>query len=77
MVKNDGGDTLLKFKFYDKIIDFFAKDGSHLVGSRIKEILGSKHTLSIFNSRVCSAQHTGITLLEVSICYGALKKFEA
>ena len=76
MVENDSGDMLLKFKFYDKIIDFVARDGSHLVGSRITEILGFKHTLHFFNPRVRSAQHTGITRLEVIICYGALKKFE-
>ena len=76
MVKNDSGDILFKFKFYDKIIDFVARDGSYLVGSRITEILGSKQTLHFFNPRVRSAQHTGIIRLEVSICYGALKKFE-
>ena len=69
MVKDDDGEKLLNVKFCDKIIEVVARDGYHLVGSSITEILGSKNTLNVFNSRVRSAQHTGMTRFEVSVLW--------
>ena len=40
-VKDQEGEKLLAIKFYDKVLDLVARDGCHLVGSRIATILGS------------------------------------
>ena len=75
VVKGNEGEHLLTVKVYDKIMDLFAREGSHLVGSRVAEILGSRYQLSIFNRKLSQAQHCGITRLEVSICRAALIKY--
>ena len=43
-------------KAYDKIIDLVAREGSHLVGSRIATILGSTYQLGLFEKRIRKAQ---------------------
>ena len=74
-VKDCKGDKLLVVKAYDKIQELVARDGSHLVGSRIRTILGSTKGLGLFEKRIRKAQNTGMTRLEVSICSAALEKF--
>lgn len=74
-VKGDEGTKLLVVKIYDKLLDLLAREGSHLVGSRVATILGSKWQLSLLEKRVRRAQHTGMTRLEVSICPAALVKY--
>ena len=63
---------LLVIKAYDKVLDLVAREGRHLVGSRISVILGSKQSLSVFEKKITKAQYTGLTRLELSICKGAL-----
>ena len=69
------GDRLLVVKLYDKLLDLIARDGSHIVGSRINTILGSKQQLSTFDSRIRKAQLFGMMRIEISICHAAMKKF--
>ena len=40
-VKNAAGWAIMNVKYYDKHADLFAREGSHNVGSRCKQILGS------------------------------------
>ena len=75
VVRGDEGDKLLVVKFYDKLTDLVARDGSHIVGSRIDSILGSKRHLTLFESRIRKAQYAGMTRVEISICHAALEKF--
>ena len=75
VVKHATGKQLLNVKIYDKVIDLFAREGTQHVGSRIKQILGSKRNLSIFEKRLCTAQYRGMTRLEVSICRGAFQEY--
>ena len=51
-VKRERGAGLLKVKLYDKMLDLVARDGSNLVGSRLKAALGAKDHLSMFERRV-------------------------
>ena len=74
-VKDHLGDKLLVLKIYDKILDLVSRDGCHVVGSRISTILGSSRKLGLFEKRIRKAQYTGMTRLEVSICYSALTIF--
>ena len=62
-------------KFYDKLLDLVAREGTHQVGSRMATVLGSSHKLSVFNKRLSSSQYTGLSRLEVSISEEALMKF--
>ena len=39
-------------KFYDKILDLVAREGCHIVGSRIFTILGAKYSLGLFEKRI-------------------------
>ena len=41
-------------KFYDKIIDLVAREGSHSVGSRCDQIIGSKRILGNFERRIAA-----------------------
>ena len=50
-VKDYMGDHLLTVKVYDKILNLFAREGSHSVGCRIAEVIGSRHHLTIFNNK--------------------------
>ena len=75
IVEGEGGDKLLVVKFYDKLLDLIARDGTHLVGSRIATILGCKQQLTLFDKRIRKLQHAGMTRVEVSICRAALEKF--
>ena len=75
MAKDGDGSKLLNIKFYDKMMDLAAREATHLVGSRIATILGSKHSLNVFDKRISLAQLTGLTRLEVSICRDALRKY--
>ena len=68
-------DKLLNIKIYDKTLDLISRDGRQMVGSRIPEILGCKGYTDPLKKRVCDAQNSGLTRLEVSICTSALKKF--
>ena len=63
-------------KFYDKLLDLVAREGTHQVGSRMATVLGSSHKLSVFNKRLSSSQYTGLSRLEVSICEEALMKYK-
>ena len=68
-------DKLLNIKIYDKTLDLISRDGRQMVGSRIADILGCKGHNNTFMKRVCDAQNSGLTRLEVSICKSALQKF--
>ena len=46
-----------------------------MVGSRLSYILGCKGQCNSFIKRVCQAQSSGLTRLEISICRSALQKF--
>ena len=63
-------------KFYDKLLDLVAREGTHQVGSRMATVLGSSHKLSVFNKRLSSSQYTGLSRLEVSICEEALMRYK-
>ena len=62
-------------KFYDKLLDLVAREGTHQVGSRMATVLGSSHKLNVFNKRLSRSQYTGLSRLEVSISEEALMKF--
>lgn len=47
-----------------------------MVGSRISTIVGASYQKDEFNNRICQAQRTGLTRLEVSICPGAMAKYD-
>ena len=70
------GDRLVTIKMYDKVIDLVAREGIHIVGSRTREIVGSKRGLNLFNKSISTAQNDGVTRLEISICKAALAKFK-
>lgn len=74
-VKNSCEKHLLTVKIYDKMVDLVVRDGALTVGSRINNILGSKYTLSIFEKRLCQAQYTGMTRIEISICQAAIQDY--
>ena len=75
-IKDDNGVKLLTIKVYDKVIDLISRNGSQTVGSRVNAIVGAKFKLSEFNQRVCKAQSTGMTRLELSIHNVALQRYE-
>lgn len=62
-------------KIYDKMMDLLAREGRHLVGSRVSEILGSKRHLSTFNMRLRKAQSHGMTRVELSICPSSFQHY--
>ena len=41
-ILDSDNEKLLQLKTYDKVMDLVGRDGSHLVGSRIDTVLGSK-----------------------------------
>ena len=49
------------------MIDLIGREATHLVGSRVSTIVGSCRSKDAFNQRLCQAQLTGLTRLEVSI----------
>ena len=55
VAKDRDGAKLLKIKFYDKILDLIAREGTHSVGSRAAIILGSKRQLTVFENRISKA----------------------
>ena len=61
------GCKFLGIKFYDKMIDLIGREATHLVGSRVSTIVGSCRSKDAFSQRLCQAQLTGLTRLEVSI----------
>ena len=48
-------------------MDLISREATHLVGSRVATIVGSCRSKDAFNKRLCKAQLTGLTRLEVSI----------
>ena len=66
---------MLQIKVYDKILDMIGRDATHMVGSRIKEIVGAKHNLNLFNQKLRVARFSGMTRIEVSICSHAIDTF--
>lgn len=74
-VRDDEGIHILTVKMYDKLLDMVCRDNIRTVGSRISTILGSKKFLDKFDKRVYEAELFGMTRLEVSICHGALLKY--
>ena len=46
-----------------------------MVSSRISSIVGSSHSLDAFNTKLRQAKFTGLTRLEVSICLGAMERY--
>lgn len=75
MVKDSEKTKILNLKIYDKMVDLCVRDGRNQVGSRIKEIVGSKNNLSKFNERLRHAQGAGMTRLEISILPAAFEKY--
>ena len=49
------------------MVDLIGREATHLVGSRVSTIVGSCRSKDAFNQRLCQAQLTGLTRLEVSI----------
>ena len=72
-ILNEEREKVLNIKFYDKMLDLCSRDGIQKVGTRIDHILGSSGKLDTFYKRVCQAQETGMTRLEISICHPALQ----
>ena len=54
-VKDSDGPLLFIVKFYDKILDLAGREATHICGSRINDIIGSKHHIDDFNKRVGEA----------------------
>ena len=75
-VLSEGNDKLLNIKMYDKTLDLIGRDGTQMVGSRLSQILGCRGQYNTFIKRVCRAQSSGLTRLEISICRSALQKFK-
>ena len=75
-VIDEANDKLLNIKVYDKTLDLIGRDGMQMVGSKLSHILGCKGQCNAFIKRVCQAQHSGLTRLEMSICRSALQKFK-
>ena len=75
-VRSEGNDKLLNIKMYDKTLDLIGRDGTQMIGSRISQILGCKSQYNTFIKRVCRAQSSGLTRLEISICRSALQMFK-
>ena len=75
-VYDDDSDRLFTIKVYDKILDLVSRDGSQIVGSKVKAIVGSKKHLSSFNRKIQRAEGTGLTRLELSIHEDALTKYK-
>ena len=63
---------MLNIKVYDKTLDLIGRDGMQMVGSKLSNILGCKGHYNTFIKRVCQAQNSGLTRLELSICRSAL-----
>ena len=57
------------------MIDLVAREGTHAIGSRIANIVGSKYTMDAFDWKLQLAKDCGMTRLEVSICRGAFRRF--
>ena len=66
-VTGAAGCKVLGIKFYDKMMDLIGREATHLVGSRVSTIVGSCRSKDAFSQRLCQAQFTGLTRLEVSI----------
>ena len=75
-VLDEENDKLLNIKMYDKTLDLIGRDGTQMVGSRLNQILGCGRQYNTFIKRVCRAQSSGLTRLEISICRNALQKFK-
>ena len=75
-VLSESNEKLLNIKMYDKTLDLIGRDGTQMVGSRLNQILGSGHQNNTFIKRVCRAQSSGLTRLEISICRSALQMFK-
>ena len=75
-ILNEQNEKQLNIKFYDKMLDLIGRDGIQKVGTRLDHILGSHGQYNTFIKRVCQAQHSGMTRLEISICHSALQKFK-
>ena len=54
-VKNEEGEKLLSIKVYDKLLEMISKDSTHMVGSKIKYILGSTKYKTILDKRIVDA----------------------
>ena len=74
-VLDGDGLKLLQVKIYDKIMDLVGRDGAAVVGSRIAKIVGCQGTLNAFDKRVSQARWVGMTRLEISLCHGALRRY--
>ncbi len=59
------------------MIELVARDGSQLVGSRCNRILGSKHHLDKFESRLRNAMYDGLTRCEISLHLDKSKSYNA
>ena len=59
----------LNIKFYDKLTELVGRGGSNLVGSRIKEIVGSKGFFDRLTQRFRNTITSGVTRLEVSFFF--------
>ena len=75
-ILDECNDKMLNIKVYDKTLDLIGRDGMQMVGSKLSNILGCKGQCNAFIKRVCQAQHSGLTRLEMSICRSALQKFK-
>ena len=50
------------------MMDLVSREDQFTIGSRASRIVGSKHTLDSFDTKIRDASYVGITRLEVSIC---------
>ena len=63
-------------KVYDKILDLLGREATHMVGSRVHEVIGAKHHNNSLNKRVSMASNHGLTRIELSICKEALNRYK-
>lgn len=61
--------TIAKVKMYDKITDLVCRESQKLVGSRFREVVGSRLQPGEMAAKLRKAQNVGITRLEVSIYF--------
>ncbi len=65
----------MNIKLYEKVLELIGRDGFKLVGSKIKEIVGSKRSVGKFENRFKKASNFGVTRLEISFMFSNLPEY--
>lgn len=67
---------VINIKIYDKLTELIGREGCRLVGSKIKEIVGSKSHVTKHDQRFRKARDSGMTRLEISFCFDASNNYK-